>query len=57
MKLMKCADLEIPMTVGSDSHLPSEVGWGVEGALDALRSQGIDKVHVFRKRNMEAIHI
>ncbi len=55
--IKKCADLEIPMTVGSDSHLPSEVGRDIDKAIDALRAQGIGEVHFFRGRIIEAMQI
>lgn len=40
----------VPVTVGSDAHAPSEVGYAWDRALGALRHAGYDSVLVFRGR-------
>lgn len=44
------AERNIPVVIGSDSHIPTRVGDGFDFALDALTAAGYTSVSVFRNR-------
>jgi histidinol-phosphatase (PHP family) len=48
--LKKCYESDIPVTFGSDSHKPEEVGWEIERALSILREVGYSQVVGFQNR-------
>ena len=48
--LKKCYKRDIPVTFGSDSHKPEEVGWEIERALSILREIGYSQVVGFQNR-------
>ena len=52
-----CAEAEIPFTLSSDAHVPDDIGYGYEGAIEFMRSLGIEEVCVFegRRRRMEPL--
>lgn len=50
-EIIKAAkDLNIPITLGSDSHSPKEVGSFFDEAFDILREHKIERVSTFKKR-------
>ncbi|MDD1776535.1 MAG: histidinol-phosphatase HisJ [Candidatus Helarchaeota archaeon] len=48
--LKKCYERDIPVTFGSDSHKPEEVGWEIERGLSILREIGYSQVVGFQNR-------
>jgi len=42
----------VPVTMGSDSHSPEQVGYGYDAAVDILKTTGYRKLAVFRKRKL-----
>jgi histidinol-phosphatase (PHP family) len=42
----------VPVTIGSDAHAPSEVGYCFDEARSALRLAGYDRIAWFEKRSM-----
>ncbi len=49
--LKRCQEYDVPITLGSDAHAPSDVGRDLALALDMARGCGYSKVSTFRKRN------
>lgn len=47
----------VPITIGSDSHAPNEVGLGTAYAVEAARTAGYRSVVVFRNRVAEEVGI
>ncbi len=47
--LQACFEKDIPITIGSDSHNPNEVGWELDRALEMLREIGYSQVVGFEK--------
>jgi len=43
-------DCNVPVTMGSDSHSPEQVGYGYDTAVAMLKAVGYRKLTVFRKR-------
>ena len=48
--IFKACELDIPVTLGSDSHNPSEVGWHFNETIEKLRKIGFKKLCRFSKR-------
>ena len=48
--LKKVCELDIPITLGSDSHKPEEVGWHFNETIEKLKSIGFTKVCRFSER-------
>jgi len=44
---------DIPITIGSDSHRPDEVGWELEKALQMLREIGYSQIVCYKNRKRE----
>jgi len=53
LRLMR--ERNIPVVVGSDSHVPRRVGDGFETALDLLEQAGYEEVSVFRQRRRSSL--
>ena len=53
--LARCADLEIPVVIGSDAHRPEDVGRGAERARKLLKSAGYRQATGFSHRRREAV--
>ncbi len=53
--LAVCRELNIPVTLGSDAHLPEHVGFGFPEAVALLRRAGYDQVATFRERKMRLV--
>ncbi len=51
--LRMCKQLEIPVTLGSDSHKPWEVGRHFDKALDLMKRTGYKEIATFTKRNLK----
>lgn len=51
------AELQVPLTLGSDSHRPEHVGQHFPEVLELLRSLGFDELHYFRQRQRIAYAI
>lgn len=49
--LKLCCKYRIPVTLGSDAHLPQQVGMGFREAVAVLKSTGYSKVVTFTGRN------
>ncbi len=49
--LERARQLEIPVTLGDDSHGPDQVGFGLEQALAAIASAGYREVWCLRRRD------
>jgi histidinol-phosphatase (PHP family) len=47
----------VPATIGSDAHVPTDVGAGAHEAVAALRDAGYRSVVVFRNRTAEEVGI
>jgi histidinol-phosphatase (PHP family) len=43
------------VTVGSDAHIPSDVGKGIKTALNVIRDSGFDGVSTYRKRKSNVV--
>ncbi len=48
--LQTACDLEIPITIGSDSHCPSEVGWHFIETIEKLKMMGFKNICRFSGR-------
>jgi histidinol-phosphatase (PHP family) len=48
--LERCRGKGVPVTIGSDAHLPQNVGLDFERALDLMRMTGYETVTVFDRR-------
>jgi histidinol-phosphatase (PHP family) len=55
--LVECARHGVRATVGSDAHSPSEVGWGFDSAIDALKSAGYETITYFVNRKPKEVVI
>ena len=55
--LQMMRERQIPVVIGSDSHVPERVGADFDLALDALEDAGYREVHVFENRVGQAISI
>ena len=55
--LEMCVDAGCPFTLSSDAHVPDELGYRYEDAIDQLGEAGIDQLCVFegRRRHLEPI--
>ena len=53
--IRRCAELGIPITAGSDAHMPGEVGFGLENAVKTIRECGIKRLNFFRGKKMDSI--
>ncbi len=49
--LQLCHKYRVPVTLGSDAHLPQQVGAGFKEAVDILKSVGYTKVVTFTGKN------
>ena len=54
--LKEVANLEIPITFGSDAHRPSRVGENIEFIYDMLKELGVSRVATFNEREMDLVH-
>ena len=43
---------DVPVTMGSDSHSPEQVGYGYDAAVTVLKAAGYKKLAAFRKRKL-----
>ncbi len=52
-----CVDAAVPFTLSSDAHLPEQVGYAYDEAVDFMTGLGIDRVCVFtgRERKLEPL--
>lgn len=52
-----CADAGAPFALSSDAHLPEQVGYGYERALELLAGVGVEEICVFegRRRRLEPL--
>ncbi len=50
--LKMCCQMGIPVTLGSDSHKPWEVGRHFDKALDLMKKVGYDEIATFAKRDL-----
>ena len=48
--LAACRAREVPVTTASDAHVPDDVGFGFERALELVRGAGYESVTVFDRR-------
>ena len=48
--LQACHENDVQVTLGSDSHMPTEVGWEIDRALDILREVGYSQIVGFENR-------
>jgi histidinol-phosphatase (PHP family) len=48
--LAACRERDVPVTLGSDAHLPGVVGRDFDRARELLRSAGYETVTVFEER-------
>lgn len=55
--LRMCKELEIPLTVGSDSHRPENVGTNILRMYGELRELGFTEISGFSKRKRERISL
>lgn len=55
--LQKAYELDIPLTLGSDSHKPMEVGWEFEATVRKLKKIGFSKICRFDKRKRTFVSI
>lgn len=47
-------ELEIPITLGSDAHIPADVGSYFQETIGLLKEVGIAEIHLFSNRKREA---
>jgi histidinol-phosphatase (PHP family) len=45
-----CAEAGIPFALSSDAHLPEQVGFGYDRALEMLEALGVERICVFERR-------
>ena len=52
-----CVEAEAAFVLSSDAHVPGDVGYGYEEAVETMRSWGIEEVATFegRRRTMEPL--
>ena len=52
-----CLEAGRPVSLSSDAHVPADLGYGYERALELLESVGVDRIAVFdrRERRLEAL--
>lgn len=50
-----CVEASVPFTLSSDAHLPEEVGFAYDTALDFMRELGIDEICVFSNRDRSQV--
>ncbi len=52
-----CAEAGIPFALSSDAHIPEQVGFGYESALELLEEIGVGEIALFsgRERTMEPV--
>jgi len=52
-----CAEAGARFSLSSDAHVPGEIGYGYERAVEEMRAWGIDEIAVFdrRTRSLEAL--
>ncbi len=55
--LMMAREWDIPVTMGSDAHLPDETGQDFEQAVALLQSCGYDRVCRFERRQRELVSL
>lgn len=55
--LRMCRERDIPVTLGSDSHSPGEVGEGLAAAVDLLLGVGYERLSLFHRRRRSDIGI
>ncbi len=55
--IQMCADMGIPVTLGSDAHSPGEVAWRFEDVLPILRGAGINRLWAATRRVPRQIFI
>ena len=52
-----CAEAGIPFALSSDAHLPEQVGFGYERALELLDSLGVGEICVFEGRQRRLVPV
>ncbi len=52
-----CVEAGVPFTLSSDAHVPEQLGFGYEQALEFMAALGIDEICVFegRQRRSEPV--
>ena len=45
-----CVDAGAPFALSSDAHVPEDVGWGYDRAVEAMRGWGVGEICVFERR-------
>jgi histidinol-phosphatase (PHP family) len=55
--LRMCLELDKPVALSSDAHVPEDLGHGYDRAVELLRGLGVDEIAVFanRERRMEPL--
>jgi histidinol-phosphatase (PHP family) len=48
--LEMCLEVGRPVALSSDAHLPEQIGFGYERAIDWLRVAGVERIAVFNRR-------
>jgi histidinol-phosphatase (PHP family) len=48
--LEMCLEADRPVTLSSDAHLPEQLGFGYERAVEWLRTAGVERIAVFSRR-------
>ncbi len=49
-----CAEADVPFALSSDAHLPEQVGYGYDRALELLGEIGVGEIAVFERRERRA---
>ncbi len=51
------AEAGVPLTLSSDAHVPEQVGWAYDQALELFEAIGVGEIAVYdgRRRRMERI--
>lgn len=50
-----CVEAGVPFALSSDAHLPEQVGFGYERALELLESLGVGEICVFERRRRRLV--
>jgi histidinol-phosphatase (PHP family) len=52
-----CAEAGIPFALSSDAHLPEQVGFGYDRALELLDSLGVGEICLFEGRERRLVPV
>jgi histidinol-phosphatase (PHP family) len=52
-----CAEAGVPFALSSDAHLPEQVGFGYDRALELLEQLGVDEICVFEGRQRRLVPV